>query len=189
MYKFTKSQKKIYHLMCLDDIKIFAKNKIKKLKTLIQRIRIYSQDIGMEFEKCAMLIIKSEKRETTEGTELLNQESIRIFEEKENYKLLRNIGSGHHQTNRDERKIRKEYFRNRNRIKEINTCAVPLVRYSEPFLKWTRKEFRQMDQRIRKQKTMHKALHPTNNRNKLYVSRKEEGRGLASIEDCVDASI
>ena len=37
--------------------------------------------------------------------------------------------------------------------------------------------------------TMHKALHPRDDVDRLYVSRKEEGRGLASIEDTVDASI
>ena len=31
-----------------------------------------------------------------------------------------------------------------NPIKGINTWAVPLVRYSRPFLKWTREELRQM---------------------------------------------
>ena len=36
---------------------------------------------------------------------------------------------------------------------------------------------------------MCKALHPRNDGDSLYVSRKEEGRGLASIEDSVDASI
>ena len=36
---------------------------------------------------------------------------------------------------------------------------------------------------------MHKALHPRDDVNRLYVSRKERGRGLASIEDRVDASI
>ena len=36
---------------------------------------------------------------------------------------------------------------------------------------------------------MHKALHPRDNVDRLYVSRKEGGRGLASIEDSVDASI
>ena len=36
---------------------------------------------------------------------------------------------------------------------------------------------------------MHKALHPRDNIDRLYVSRKEGGRGLASIEDNVDASI
>ena len=46
-----------------------------------------------------------------------------------------------------------------------------------------------MVQRTRKLMTMHKVLHPRDNVNRLYVSRKEGGRGLASIEDNVDASI
>ena len=36
---------------------------------------------------------------------------------------------------------------------------------------------------------MHKALHPRDDVDRLYVSRKEGGRGLASIEDSVDTSI
>ena len=36
---------------------------------------------------------------------------------------------------------------------------------------------------------MHKALHPRDDVDRLYVSRKEGGRGLASIEDSVNASI
>ena len=36
---------------------------------------------------------------------------------------------------------------------------------------------------------MHKALHPWDDVDRLYVSRKEGGRGLASIEDSVVASI
>ena len=36
---------------------------------------------------------------------------------------------------------------------------------------------------------MHKVLHPRYDVDRLYVSRKEGGRGLASIEDSVDASI
>ena len=37
--------------------------------------------------------------------------------------------------------------------------------------------------------TMHKALHPRDDVDRLYVSRKEGGRELARIEDSVDASI
>ena len=37
--------------------------------------------------------------------------------------------------------------------------------------------------------TMHKVLHPRDDVDRLYVSRKEGGRGLAIIEDSVDASI
>ena len=34
--------------MYMDDIKLFAKNE-KELETQIQAVRIYSQDVGMEF--------------------------------------------------------------------------------------------------------------------------------------------
>ena len=66
--------------MYMDDIKLFAKNE-KELETLIH-VRIYSQDIEMEFgiEKCAMLVMKSGKWHMT-GVELPNQE-------KETYKYL-----------------------------------------------------------------------------------------------------
>ena len=97
-------------------------------------------------------------------------------------------------------KIQKEYLRRtrklletkifwRNLIKGTNTWAVPLVRYLGPFLKWTRDELRQMDQGTRKLITMHKALHPRGDVDRLYVPRKEGGRGLACIEDGVDTSI
>ena len=61
-YKLSRSQEKINHLMYMDDIKLFAKNE-KELETLIHTVRIYSQDIGIEFgiEKCAMLVMKSGK--------------------------------------------------------------------------------------------------------------------------------
>ena len=46
-----------------------------------------------------------------------------------------------------------------------------------------------MDKWIRKLMTMHKALHPRNDVDRLYELRKEGGRGVTSIEDSVDASI
>ena len=49
--------------MYMYDINQFDKNE-KELETLVQTIRIYSNDIGMEFaiEKWVELIMKSEKR-------------------------------------------------------------------------------------------------------------------------------
>ena len=49
--------------MYMDDIKLFSKNE-KELETLIHAVRIYIQDIGMEFgvEKCALLIMKNGKQ-------------------------------------------------------------------------------------------------------------------------------
>ena len=75
-------------------------------------------------------------------------------------------------------KIKKEYLRRatklletklstRNLIKGINTLTVPLVRYSGPFLKWTRDELKQMGQIKRKVMTLHKALHPRDDVDRL----------------------
>ena len=46
-----------------------------------------------------------------------------------------------------------------------------------------------MDQKTKNLMTMHKALHPRGDVDRLYVSSKEGGRVRASIEDSVDASI
>ena len=86
------------------------------------------------------------------------------------------------------RKLLETKLSCRNLIKGINIWAVPHIRYSGPLLKWTREELKQMDQRTRKLMTMHKTLHPRDDVDRLYVSRKEGGRGLTSIEDSVDAS-
>ena len=67
----------------MEDIKLFAKNE-KELETLIHAVRIYSQDIGMEFglEKCAMLVMKSGKRHLTDGMELPNQTRLEHSEKR-----------------------------------------------------------------------------------------------------------
>ena len=69
--------------------KLFVKNE-KELETQIYTVRIYSPDIEMEFgiEKCALLVMKSGKRQLTDGIELPNQDKIRTLAENETYKYL-----------------------------------------------------------------------------------------------------
>ena len=144
--------------------------------------------------------MKSGKRHLTDGIELPNQDKIRTLAENEIYKYLEIFEADTIKQVEMKNKIRKEYLRwtrkllktklnNRKLLKVINTWPVLLVRYSVPFLKWTREELRQMVQRTRKLLTIHKALHPRDDVDRLYVPRKDRGRRLASIEDSVDASI
>ena len=135
----------------MDNIKLFAKNE-KELETLIQAVRIYSQDIGMELgiEKCALQIRRSRKQYMTEGIELPNQEKIRMLGEKKTYKYLEILEADTiKQVEMKEKKIKKDYLMrtrklletkiySRNLIKVINTWTISLVRYLGPFLKWTR---------------------------------------------------
>ena len=135
----------------------------------------------MEFgiEKCAMLVMKSGKRHMTD-LDILEADTIKQVQMKD---MIRK------EYLRRTRKLLETEISSRKLIKGINTWAVPLVRYLGPFLKWTREGLKQMDQRTRKLMTMHKALHPRDDVDRRYVSRKQGRRGLASIEDTVDASI
>ena len=197
-YKLSRTQEKINHLMKMNDIKLLAKNE-KELETLIQVVRTYSQDIGMEFgiEKCAILVMKSGKRHLTDGMELPSQDKIRTLEEKKTFKYLGILEADTIKQVEMKDKIKKEHLRrtkklletklsSRNLIKGINTWAVPFVRYSGSFLKWTREDLKQMNQRTRKLMTMHKALHARDDIDRLYVSRKEVRRGLASTEEVLN---
>ena len=144
-YQLSRSQEKINNLMYIDDIKLFAKNE-KELETLIHTIRIYSQDIGMEFgiEKCVLLVMKSGKRHLTDGIELPNQDKIRTLAENETYKYLGILEADTIKQVEMKDKIQKEYLRrtrklleaklsSRNLIKEMNTWAIPSLYTRDPF--------------------------------------------------------
>ena len=119
--------------------------------------------------------------------ELPNKDQIKTLAENETNKYLAILEADTIKQVEMKEKIQKEYLRrtwklletklnSRNLIKGINIWTVPLVRYSGPFLKWTRDELKQMDQRTRKLMIMHKALHPRDDVDRLYASRKDGGR-------------
>ena len=121
----------------------------------------------MEFdlEKCAMLLMRSGKRQITEGIKFPIRERFRTLGEKEIYKCLGILAAYIIKHTDTKEKIRSQTNEqisgnqvcSRNPIKGINTWAVLLVKHSKPFLKWTREEPRQMDKRTRKLMTMHRA--------------------------------
>ena len=94
--------------------------------------------------------MKGGKQHLTDGIELPNQDKIRTLAENETYKYLGILEADTIKQVEMKNKIQKEYLRtrklletklsSRNLIKVINTWAVPLVRYSGPFLKWTRED-------------------------------------------------
>ena len=70
-------------------------------------------------------------------------------------------------------------------FKGVNTWAVSLLRYSTAFASWRKSELQAIDRKTRKLFTIYGALHPKSDVDRLYIPRKEEGRGLISIKDCV----
>ena len=93
--------------------------------------------------------MKNGKRHITDGMELPNQDKIRKLEEKGSYKYSGILEADTIKQVEMKEKIKKKYLRknrkfletklsSRNLIKGIDTWAILLVRYSGPFLKWTR---------------------------------------------------
>ena len=83
--------------------------------------------MGIEFgfEKYAMQIMKRRKRETAEEIELPNQENIRLFGEKENYKYLGILEADTFKQGLKNKKsvTHKNKKTSRNQIKGINTLT------------------------------------------------------------------
>ena len=80
------------------------------------------------------------------------------------------------------RKVLQTKLNGGNMIKASNTWVVSLLRHSAPFVNWTKEEVREMDRMTRKTMTMNGALHPRDSVCRLYIPRKEGGRGLIGTE-------
>ena len=80
------------------------------------------------------------------------------------------------------RKILETKLNGGNIITGIKTWAISLLRYSSAFLDWTGAELQQMDRRTRKLITMHQALNSKSVVARIYLSRKEGGRVLESVQ-------
>ena len=84
------------------------------------------------------------------------------------------------------RLILKSKLHGRNQIQAINTYAIPVLTYPAGIIKYTQEEKRTLDTKTRKQMTMHGSLHPRADVDRLYLPRKEGGRGLLSAEDSIN---
>ena len=71
----------------------------------------------------------------------------------------------------------------------VNAWAVSLIKYSAAFVSWRKSELQAIDRKTRKFFTMYGALHLKSDVGRLYIPRKQGGRGLISIEDCVELAL
>ena len=73
----------------MDDLKVYSQSE-KGLDSLVQKVRVFSEDIGMEFgtEKCATLVMEKENIVKSVGIELPNGKVIKSLQEGESYKYL-----------------------------------------------------------------------------------------------------
>ena len=83
-YEFSESKEKINHLLFMDDLKLYSRSE-KGLDSLVQAVRVFSKDIGMEFgiEKYAKLVMEKEKILKSVGIQLPDGKVIKSLQEGE----------------------------------------------------------------------------------------------------------
>ena len=195
-YEWGKKEFKVNHLLFMDDLKLFGKSE-DQIDSLIQTTHIFSTDIGMEFgiKKCGVLILKRGKIVKCDGIELPNNDVIKEVGE-EGYTYLGIVEVDKIKENEIKSKTITEYKRRlrlilksklhgRNKITAINTWAVAIFRYGAGIINWKESELKRVDRTTRKYLTMNGAFHPKSDVDRLYVKRKEGGRGLIGVEQCV----
>jgi len=70
----------------------------------------------------------------------------------------------------------------KNNIQAIGSLAVPVHRYSFGIINWHQEELQKLDRKTRKLLTIHGQHHPKADVDRLYVPRKQGGRGLMQLE-------
>jgi len=182
-------------------LKLIAKSE-EELQKQIQTVNTFSDDINMEIglEKCAKIAFKRGKLVHSQNLVIDINREIQELEEGKTYKYLRieeSEGIQHQEIkerlkwdyNRRLRMILKSELKARNKITATGALVVPVLRYSFGIINWRNEEIKKIERKTRKMLTMYKIHHPKADIDRLYVKRKEGGRGLVPIEATYKAEI
>ena len=191
----TKRAKNISHLFFVDDLNLYALN-LNKMIEMLKMVVQFSEDVGMNFgvNKSAYQCIEKGKRKEQSQPFEVDGLIIKEVEEGDTYKYLGvdELVWINGPLNKD--RVVREY---KARVKTIwnselngnnkaiahNSFAVPIITPTVGILNWTKKEISDLDIATRKIMNMAGAFHKAGDVDRLYVERKNGGRGLRSVED------
>ena len=181
-YQLGKRQhNKINYLLFMDDLKLYG-NSEKEAERLTNTVRIFSNDIAMEFglSKCSHVTMKAGKLVSVGGMELSSGKVIPEPESDKGYKYFGILEADDIMHTDMKDKIKKEYYRRMRQLtssklnggnifRAINSRAVSFVRYSAGILKWTKDELKAMDRNTRKIMTMNRMYQRQSDTDRLYI--------------------
>ena len=103
----------------MDDLKLYAKNE-KGLESLVQTVRIISDDIGLEFgiDKCATLVLKRGKITKFDGISLPDGRVMKGLIEGASYKYLGILQADQIRYTEMKEKVKAEYLRRVHKVLE-----------------------------------------------------------------------
>ena len=118
------------------------------------------------------------------------ENDIKELDPRKAYKYLGNEESFDIQHKNEKEKLKKGYLRRlvlgtelsaKNKVQATGSLAVSVLRYSFGIVNW-HQELQKLDRKTGKLLTIHGQHHPKADVDRLYVPRKQRGRGLMQLE-------
>ncbi|XP_066904374.1 uncharacterized protein [Halyomorpha halys] len=179
----------------MDDLKLYAKNK-QQLQSMSEIVSSYTKDISISFglDKCVVLHVNKGKVVSAQNLLINEDECIRELEAKEQYNYLgiqQHLKIARKDVKQELitmlemrlRKILKTQLSGKHKIKIINTWVIPALSYSFGILQWSNTSLPEIARLVKTTLTQERVHHPISSKSRLYLSRKEGGRGLINIEE------
>ena len=184
------------HSLLVDDLKLYQENH-KTLKDINEMIVHESNDTGACYgvARCAEVVFERRKMVRGEGLQVLNEKMKTIdSDENEIYKFLgvkQADGIKHKEVyNRVKEEISRRMniitrteLNDKNLVKVINTKVIPVAACSMNVCKFTQSELTELDQVIKRDLRKNNMLGRQASGERLYMKRKDGGRGLKSLRD------
>ena len=201
-YSFGDDRKsKVAHNFFVDDLKLFASNKID-IKKLLDLVTTFSRDICMDFgiDKCAyMKVVKGKQVSNLQSLEM-NDTVMQPIEEGDTYKYLGQDENINFDGPINKERVTKEYFTRVRKIwpselsaynKDIahNSFALSVLIPTFGIIDWSIQDIKDLDIKTRKQLTMSGNFHPNSDIDLLYIQRNLGGRGLRQIQRVFESLI
>ncbi|XP_064214079.1 uncharacterized protein LOC135266755 [Tribolium castaneum] len=185
------STQRLSHLLYVDDAKLYAENE-QDLGKLLTITKTFSENIRMKFgyDKCAKIIYKKGKKTTSQNIEHLN---IKELDDTEKYKylgldqhLIRDTKELKDKTEKKLHtrinKILNTSLNGKNKVKAVNTWAIPTITYTFGVIQWSQTDLERIDRKIRTDMTANRIHHTNASVIRLYLPRRSGGRGLLNLE-------
>ena len=171
----------------MDDLKLYGKNE-EQVDSLVNTVRVFSQDIGMEFgiNKCDILTIRRGRYYKSEGIELPDSQVIKCLVKEGGYKYLGILESENIKHTQMKEIVSKEYIRRVRKLQKsqqndktvidvINPRAVSIIRYGAGIIKWTKEELANIDKKTTKLLNINLSLRPQADVDRLYMKGPKDG--------------
>lgn len=181
--------RKLSHLLYIDDLKLFAENQ-NQLYSMIDTVHTFSRDIGMSFglDKCAIINIEKGNVIRTEErfhniSNMLPEDTYKYLGTPQNQRIDHTYLKSEFITKYKNRvtKVLNTKLSAKNQIDALNSWATPVLTYTFGILKWSDTDLNEIDRLTRRLMTKFRCLHTNSSVKRLYLSRRDGGRGLLNI--------